>query len=315
MIDFQGATFSYGDGADPVLNAVTFTIAPGERVVLAGPNGCGKTTLLKHMNALLLPTTGDVSIDGLNTRDRRHAPEIRRRVGMVFQNPDHQIVGTTVEEDVAFGPGNLGLPPEEIRRRVAEALAAVRLDTLRQRPPQTLSGGEKRLLAVAGALAMEPRYLVLDEPTAYLDPAGRRRVVEVLARLHGEGIAVVQVSHDLDDILDAGRLLIMAGGEIRADGPPRAVLSRPDALESIGLDLPPVVRLLERLRREGVELPADALTVEEAARALHALIAVRGPNGAGTGRSPCPSPEAGKGGPADATADGTDGGQMRGGPS
>jgi len=286
VIQVQTVTFTYDGESRSVLRGATFVVAPGEHVVLSGPNGCGKTTLLKHLNALLVPTAGEVLIDGLSTRDRRHAPEIRRRVGMVFQNPNSQIVGMTVEEDVAFGPGNLGLPPTEIRRRVDAALAAVDLDALRHRSPQALSGGEKRLLAIAGVLAMEPRYLALDEPTAYLDPVGRRRVLDVLDCLQREGIAILHVTHDLDALLNADRLLSLDGGVIRHDGPPRVILKEPGAWSGIGLETPPVARLLERLRQDGVDLPADVLTVEEAARALQGLLAGRDAGGRTEGGPP-----------------------------
>jgi len=286
VIQFQSVTFAYEGEPRSVLKGATFAVAPGEHVVLSGPNGCGKTTLLKHLNALLIPTTGEVSIDGLNTQDRRHAPEIRRRVGMVFQNPDRQIVGMTVEEDVAFGPGNLGLPPADIRRRVDAALAAVDLDALRRRSSQALSGGEKRLLAIAGVLAMEPRYLALDEPTAYLDPVSRRRVFDTLDRLQREGIAIVHVTHDLDALLNAGRLLSLDGGVIRHDGKPRVILKEPGVWSGLGLETPPVARLLERLRQGGADLPADVLTVEEAARALKGLLAGRDDGGKTEGGPP-----------------------------
>jgi len=238
MIRIDNLTFRYDREAPDVLNGISLTIGEGTHIALLGPNGCGKTTLIKHLNALLFPVTGSVHVDGMVTTDTASIREIRRRVGMVFQNPDSQIVGMTVEEDVAFGPGNLSLPPAEIRRRVDECLAMVGLTGLERRAPHTLSGGEKRLLAIAGVLAMEPRYIAFDEPTAYLDPAGKQRVLEIIGRLHREGIAIIHIAHDMRDITGADRIVVMDQGSVLIEGAPAEVFCQSDRLRSIGLDCP-----------------------------------------------------------------------------
>jgi len=238
MILVENLVSRYDREGPEVLTGVSHTFAEGTHTALIGPNGCGKTTLIKHLNALLFPIAGKVSVDGMMTTDASKVREIRRRVGMVFQNPDSQIVGMTVEEDVAFGPGNLALPSAEIRRRVDASLATVGMAGFEKRTPYTLSGGEKRLLSIAGVLAMDPRYIAFDEPTAYLDPAGRQRVLEIIRRLNAEGMAIIHIAHDMRDIVGADRVVVMDRGGIVLHGTPREVFAQADLLKAIGLDIP-----------------------------------------------------------------------------
>jgi len=223
MIKVEHLVHIYEGEITPALKTISLEIKEGEYVAIIGPTGCGKTTLIKHLNALLIPTEGNVWVDGMNTRDTSVAAEIRQRVGMVFQNPDNQIIGITVEEDVAFGPGNLRLPPAEIRQRVSEALAAVGMGRYAQRHPHTLSGGEKRLVTLADVLAMNPRYIALDEPTSSLDPAGREMVLALLRELNGQGIAMIHVTHNMDEITAADRIIVMEDGRIVLSGRPGEV--------------------------------------------------------------------------------------------
>lgn len=251
------------------LDAVDLTVGRGEFVAILGMNGSGKSTLARHLNALFLPRDGRVTVDAMDTRDEKRLWAIRDRVGMVFQNPDNQIVAAVVEEDVAFGPENQGCPPEEIRRRVAEALAAVGMTKFRERAPHLLSGGQKQRVAIAGALALRPAYLVLDEPTAMLDPSGRAEVVEVVRRLNQElGMAVIWITHFMEEAALADRILVMAGGKVQIEGAPREVFSQARRLRELRLDLPPAVAAAERLRTHGVPLPEGILTLEELVEAL-----------------------------------------------
>ena len=277
MIKAEQLVYRYEPKGSPVLDRVSLEIPEGQYLAVIGPNGCGKTTLVKHFNALLVPQEGTVLVDGLDTGDPKAHREIRRRVGMVFQNPDNQIVGMTVEEDVAFGPGNLGLTPAEIRGRVGVALETVGMLRLARRAPHSLSGGEKRLVAIAGVLAMKPAYVVLDEPTSYLDPAGRERVLNVLWDLRQEGISVIHVTHSMDEIVDADRVVVMSGGTVLRDGTPREVFREADVLRAIGLATPQVTDLMGRLLAQGCEVRPDVLSVDEAFREISALL------GAGTG--------------------------------
>jgi biotin transport system ATP-binding protein len=238
MIRLEDLSYRYDSEAPYILRSLNLLFTEGSHTVLIGPNGCGKTTLIKHLNALLFPTSGSVTVDGMKTTDSSAIREIRRRVGMVFQNPECQIIGMTVEEDVAFGPGNLALPQSEIRRRVDDCLKMVGMSGLEKRVPHTLSGGEKRLLSIAGVLAMAPQYIAFDEPTAYLDQAGRLRVLSIIQRLHQEGIAIIHITHDLRDITGADRLVVMDRGGVLIEGPPAEVFSRSELLVSAGLDIP-----------------------------------------------------------------------------
>lgn len=272
MIRLENVVCAFEGHATPALAGVSLEIREGEHLALFGPNGSGKTTLLRHLNALLVPDRGSVTIDGLSTSVPAHWPEIRRRVGMIFQHPDNQIVGMTVEEDVAFGPGNLGWAPAEIRRRVSEALGRFGLEGLAGRAPHTLSGGEKRLLSLAGVLIMEPRYIAFDEPTAYLDPEGRQQVLQVMQGLSREGIAVIHVTHDAQEMAAADRLVVMEAGRIVLEGPPRTLFAEMARRGVSGFALPPVMELLQRLRAEGWDLPTDLVDAAEASRAIHARL-------------------------------------------
>nr|WP_319951827.1 energy-coupling factor transporter ATPase [Caldinitratiruptor microaerophilus] len=263
----EDVTFRYPGGpSGPVLalDHVGLTVDRGEFVAVVGPNGSGKSTLARMLNVLLRPDEGRVRVGGLDTRDDANLWPIRDRVGMVFQNPDNQIVAAIVEEDVAFGPENRGLPPEEIRRRVDEALAAVGLTALRHRPPHLLSGGQKQRLAIAGALALRPVCLVLDEPTAMLDPQGRQEVLETVTRLCREaGVAVVLITHFMEEAVRADRVAVMEGGRVILTGPPAEVFRHADVLRRAHLDLPPAVHLAAALREAGVPLGADPLTLDD----------------------------------------------------
>ena len=225
MIKVENLVHRYDGENFPGLGIINLEIKDGEYVAIIGPIGCGKTTLLKHFNALLIPTEGNVWVDGMNTRDTSVVGEIRRRVGMVFQNPDNQIIGMTVEEDVAFGPGNLQLPPIEIRQRVTEALESVGMGKYAQRHPHTLSGGEKRMITLADILAMNPSYIALDEPTSSLDRAGQARVLGILRKLNAQGIAIIHITHNMDEITGADRIIAMEDGRIVLSGRPEEVLS------------------------------------------------------------------------------------------
>jgi energy-coupling factor transport system ATP-binding protein len=232
-------------------------------------NGSGKSTLARHFNALLLPTEGQVLVDGMDTKDEKHLWAIRDRVGMVFQNPDNQIVAAVVEEDVAFGPENQGQPPEEIRRRVAESLESVGMVHMRERAPHLLSGGQKQRVAIAGALALRPACLVLDEPTAMLDPSGRKEVVDVVRRLNRElGMTVIWITHFMEEAALADRVVVMAGGKVQLEGAPREVFTQSARLRELRLDVPVAVAAAERLRAGGLALPEGLLTLEELVDAL-----------------------------------------------
>ena len=277
IIKTQQLRFSYAadEGSVPpvVLDGVDLEIAEGSFVAVLGHNGSGKSTLAKHMNAILLPTGGKVYVSGIDTADEDALLDIRRTVGMVFQNPDHQIVANVVEEDVAFAPENLGVPSEEIRRRVDEALRQVGMYEYREHAPHLLSGGQKQRVAIAGVIAMRPRCIVLDEPTAMLDPIGRSEVMKTIRALNRtSGVTVVLITHHMDEAAMADRLVVMAKGKIVSDGPPRQVFRQVEALKSVGLTVPETTELLWQLRQAGVDVPLDALSDEECAQALYRLL-------------------------------------------
>ena len=273
MIRTDALSFSYpveeGQRRTTALEDVTLSIEKGSFVVVLGHNGSGKSTLAKHFNAVLLPSGGAVYVEGMNTRDEDLLLEIRRRVGMVFQNPDNQIVANVVEEDVAFAPENLGVPTAEIRRRVDDALAAVGMTEFTRHAPHLLSGGQKQRVAIAGVIAMEPECIVLDEATAMLDPAGRREVLDTVHRLNRQrGITVVHITHHMSEAEDADRVIVMNDGAVAMDGTPRDIFSRVEELRSLGLAAPDTVELLHRLNGHGMSLPLTAITVDECARAI-----------------------------------------------
>ena len=272
IIQTEKLVFSYEPESEgePILKSLDIGIESGAFVAVLGHNGSGKSTFAKHLNGILLPTGGKVWINGMDSMDEEKLLEIRRTVGMVFQNPDNQIVANVVEDDVAFGPENMGVPSEEIRRRVDEALKDVGMYEYRTHAPHLLSGGQKQRVAIAGIVAMRPRCIVLDEPTAMLDPAGRREVLETVHRLNRElGITVVLITHHMDECIEADRLIVMSDGEIIADGTPREVFPQVELMRSNGLDVPATVGLLYELKKLGYDVPLDALTVEECADALY----------------------------------------------
>ena len=274
MLQTEKLTFAYpaedgGQQETSALQEVDLEIEKGSFVVVLGHNGSGKSTLAKHMNAVLLPTGGKVWVEGMDTQDAQLLLEIRRRIGMVFQNPDNQIVANVVEEDVAFAPENLGVPTEEIRKRVDDALEAVGMSEYARHAPHLLSGGQKQRVAIAGVIAMEPACIVLDESTAMLDPVGRREVLDTVHKLNRErGITVVLITHHMNEAMEADRAIVMNRGQVAMDGTPREVFARVEELRALGLAAPDTVELLYELRNRGMDIPLDAMTVEECADAI-----------------------------------------------
>ncbi len=273
IIRTEALRYTYPGDEFETLHGIDLEIKEGSFVAVLGHNGSGKSTLAKLMNAILLPSSGKVYVDGIDTSDEARLLDVRRTVGMVFQNPDNQIVANVVEDDVAFAPENLGVEPAEIRRRVDEALRTVGMYEYRLHAPHLLSGGQKQRVAIAGVLAMQPRCVVLDEPTAMLDPVGRREVVATVTRLCREkGMTVMLITHHMAECIGADRLIVMSEGRIVADGTPREVFSQVELLRSEGLAVPATTELIYELRRGGFELPLDALTVDECADAVMAAI-------------------------------------------
>ncbi|MDR0862403.1 MAG: energy-coupling factor transporter ATPase [Oscillospiraceae bacterium] len=276
IIETQQLSFSYRetDGSERLtLNGLDIAIQEGEFVAILGHNGSGKSTLAKHFNAMLLPAGGRVLIGGMDTADEKLVLEIRRLVGMVFQNPDNQLVANVVEEDVAFAPENLGCAPDEIRRRVDDALNAVGMYEYREHAPHRLSGGQKQRVAIAGTLAMKPRCIVFDEPTAMLDPLGREHVVGLIHKLREElGVTIVLITHHMEEAIGADRILVLNAGEVAMEGTPREIFTRIADLREIGLDVPETVLLMDELNARGFGLELGALTVEECANAILAQL-------------------------------------------
>ncbi len=271
-IRIHNLSYRYAADQPAALKEINLTIGGGEYIAIIGPNGCGKTTLIRHFNALLLPTVGEVQVNELKTSNPKSLPEIRRLVGMIFQNPDNQIVGMSVEEDVAFGPGNLGLPTREIRRRVDQALSMVGLNGLEKRTPYSLSGGQKQLLALAGLLAMEPQFIVLDEPTSSLDPEGKKKVLDLVQKLHNQGMGIIHITHNMDEAALANRVLVMDQGELVADGSPENILSQVEWLKKLGLAPPQMVELMWQLQQSGEDINNRIFNVEAAVREINSLL-------------------------------------------
>jgi len=277
IIKTENLEFAYSsmDGSAPtlVLNNLSIEIEKGTFVAVIGHNGSGKTTLAKHFNAILLPGGGRVLVEDMDTANEHYIIEIRRRVGMVFQNPDNQIVATVVEEDVAFAPENLGYPSEEIRKRVDEALKIVGMYQYRNHAPHLLSGGQKQRIAIAGVLAMRPKCIVFDEPTAMLDPRGREQIIKIMRDLRdNHGVTVILITHHMDEAIDADRLIVMSDGDILMDGAPREIFQDMDTLRGTGLDIPETAVLLHELKNDGYNVPLDALSVDECAEAIYTAL-------------------------------------------
>jgi len=272
MLKTENLFYTYDNGVkhiDTVLDGINFQVKKGEFVAVLGHNGCGKSTLAKHLNGLLIPVGGNVYVNGINTKDEEKVWEIRRQVGMVFQNPDNQIVANVVEEDVAFAPENLGVPSKEIRNRVDEALKIVDMYEYRKHAPHLLSGGQKQRVAIAGAIAMHPDCIVMDEPTAMLDPMGRAEVMETVLKLKAqENMTVVMITHYMDEAALADRVVVMDDGKIVIDDVPHNVFSQVELLKSLGLDVPQVTELAYDLNCEGFGINYDVLTVSECADAV-----------------------------------------------
>ena len=269
MIEAKGVRFKYDDEAPEALKGIDLEIPDGIFLVIAGHNGSGKSTLSKHINGLLLPTEGQVLVNGLDTTNESNLLAIRQQVRMVFQNPDNQLVTTIVEEDVAFGPENLGVPSPEIRVRVDEALRKVGMSAYAGSAAHRLSGGQKQRIAIAGMLAMEPKILVLDEATAMLDPKGREELLSTVYELNRKnGMTVVMITQYMEEAIMADRLVVMSGGEIVMDGTPTEIFTRGDELRRLGLDVPEIVRIREDLANSGISLPATVLTDSQLAEAL-----------------------------------------------
>lgn len=282
MIEIKGLHFRYesenGDikPKEDVLKGIDLNIGRGEFVAVLGHNGCGKSTLAKHINAILLPTEGTVTVDGIDTKDDSRLFDLRQRAGMVFQNPDNQIVSSIVEEDVAFALENLGVPYEEMRKRVDDALKAVDMYEYRMHSPSQLSGGQKQRVAIAGIIAMQPKCIILDEPTAMLDPHGRKEVMATIKRMNREqGVTIVLITHYMDEAAQAERVVVMDKGRVVLDNTPPKVFSQVELLKGIGLDVPQVTELAWELRRAGCDIPEDIITEDECVEALAKLFGGR----------------------------------------
>ena len=274
-IKAENLTFEYTKTDDTgfttgttALDSVSFAVEKGSFTAIIGQNGSGKSTLAKNMNALLVPTSGKIYVDGMDTSAPENIWNVRQRVAMVFQNPDNQIVSAIVEDDVAFGPENLGIDPEEIRRRVDDALDSVEMGEYKKKAPHMLSGGQKQRIAIAGAVAMEPECIVFDEPTAMLDPRGRQDVIDIIKTLNGKGITTVLITHFMEEAAQADHIIVMDKGVIKMEGSPREIFRRAEELKELSLGVPAPVELAMELRSRGMDLPQDILTTEELREAL-----------------------------------------------
>ena len=275
IIKIENLTFRYADAETPAIEGLNLELERGSFVAVLGHNGSGKSTLAKLLNAILLPTEGRVLVEGIDTADEEKLQEVRRTVGMVFQNPDNQIVASVVEDDVAFAPENLGVPSTEIRARVDEALKRVGMYDFRLHAPHLLSGGQKQRVAIAGVLAMRPDCIVLDEPTAMLDPIGRREVLSAVRDLRRDkGMTVILITHHMEECIFADRLIVMSDGRVALDGSPKEVFSQVEEMRSLGLTVPETVSLLYGLKEAGWDVPLDALTVEDCADMIAGVISV-----------------------------------------
>lgn len=279
IIQVEDVFFAYEPQLEPpvyALEGINLDVRAGEYLVVVGHNGSGKSTLAKHLNALLRPTRGDVRVNGMDTRQSERVLPIRATVGMVFQNPDNQIVATVVEEDVAFGPANLGVPEAELRARVDWALDAVSMTAYRKRAPHLLSPGQKQRVAIAGAMALKPAVLILDESTSMLDPAGREDVLAVLRMLHRQGTTIIAITHFMHEAVEGDRVIVMEAGRIVMEGAPRDVFSQVDTLRALRLDVPQVTELCDELHRRDATFPADLLTVDEVTQEVQRRLARTG---------------------------------------
>ena len=273
MISVKNVKYTYDGAETQALKGISFDVFDGEFVAIVGHNGSGKSTVAKLMNALIVPDEGSVTVDGMDTADESRTPDLRKKVGIVFQNPDNQIVTTVVEEDVGFGPENLGVPTEEIHRRVHDALEAVDMLSYARSAPHMLSGGQKQRIAIAGMLAIEPQVLVLDEATAMLDPLGRKKIIDIVMDLHNKrGITVVMITQYMEEAVGADRIIVLNDGLVELIGKPVEVFSQGDRLRSIGLDVPVVVGIRDELISRDLIKPCDAMTAEELAEVLCPLL-------------------------------------------
>lgn len=279
IIKFDSVSFAYELEDEGIVNAVndfSLEVPEGQFLAVLGHNGCGKSTVAKLINGILVPNKGKVTVEGMDTSDEEKTVDIRKTVGMVFQNPDNQIVATIVEDDVAFGPENLGVEPSEIRKVVDSALKAVGMYEFRKREPHRLSGGQKQRVAIAGVIAMNTKCIVMDEPTAMLDPQGRKEVMDTVMKLNREfGITVILITHYMDEAVKADRVIVMDGGRIAMDGTPKEVFRNVERMKKLGLDVPQATELAYRLRKKGFKLPEDILDENECAEAILKVLEVR----------------------------------------
>ena len=276
-IDVQDVSFTYEDAPEPALHHVSLQVHEGEFLAVLGHNGSGKSTLAKLLNALYLPTEGHITVCGMDTQSDENLWKIRQKAGMIFQNPDNQIICTLVEEEVGFGPENIGVPTDEIWQRVADSLQAVGMYSFRKASPNKLSGGQKQRVAIAGIVAMKPKCIILDEPTAMLDPSGRKEVISVLHELNEkENVTIILITHYMEEVIDADRVFVMDAGKIMMEGTPRQIFSNVEHLKELRLDVPQVTELAYELKKAGVPLPDGILTKEEFTLALKRLVMQNG---------------------------------------